>query len=201
MASASQISFHSGGRLGAERLVAVVRSGPVALDDPDPAATAARRLRLLLVEMPALDTDAPESLGVGTLDEEHAAALVDLLRDEGASPSSPIGLVGVGRTGWRAVAAAATLDGAVDRLALVALPVPASALDQDQAAELLARVEAKTLIMAGSNDPAAPAASAAFIKRAHGSGRVEMVPAGAALSIVDVWERVLSHAAPGTRGS
>ncbi len=192
MADISTLSYRSTGAVGADRLVAVVRSGMAALEDPGPHDTAIRGIRLLLVRMPLLGIDDPEAFGGETPDEEHAAALVDLLRHEGASADAPIGLVGVAEVGWRAIAAAAELRDAVDRLALVGVDEPESPLDRDDAVELVGRVTAETLILDAEDRDAAMS----WLHRARGEALVEAVPGGGPLALSAVWERVLAHAAP-----
>jgi hypothetical protein len=199
MADSPTISYRATGSISADRLIAVVRTGAAALDDPLPGATGGRDIRVLLVRMPLIGFDDPEAFGGETPDEEHAEALIELLRTEGATPEAPIGLVGVGEVGWRAIAAAAALGGIVDRLALVAVAPPETSLDREDAAGLLSEVTAKTLIMNGRDDDQAPSSAASWLKKSRGDARVEMVPREGRLALSTVWDRVLTHVAPGTK--
>lgn len=60
-------------------------------------------------------------------------------------------------------------------------------------------IPAKTLIMNGQRDPLAAAAEARWCKGAIGASRVEMVPEEGPLLLSHVWDRVLSHVAPGAK--
>ena len=106
---------------------------PTAMLDPDPAATAAARCpgpgdRAL----PDADLADPATFGGGdAAPRPLACALAELVRAKAGE--SPVGLVGVGRTGALALLLAAELGDAVDRLALVAVPAPETPIDRDDA--------------------------------------------------------------------
>jgi pimeloyl-ACP methyl ester carboxylesterase len=201
--SAAAIRRQSFGRLGAQRTVVVLRTGATAMLDPDPAVTARRDIRVLAIGLPPGELDDPATFGGQTQAQSAAAGLAAVVRGEAGE--SPVGVVGYGRTGELAVMLAQTLGEGVDRLALVAVPAPGTEIDRDDQRELLAQVTAKTLIMNGQNDPDAAAAAARWHHDRLPSSRVEMVPAAAVsspdgrLPLSAVWDRVLSHVAPGTK--
>lgn len=199
------VELRTFGAPGADRTVIVLRIGATAMLDPDPSATTVRAVRVVVVGLPAADLDDPAAFRGETRAESTAAALADHVRAEAGE--SPVGLVGVGSTGSVALRLAALLGADVDRLALVAVPLPETPLDRDDAAVVAARVTAKTLIMNGQDDPDAAAAAARWHHDRIQGSRVEMVPSPAfatgddRLALGDVWERVLSHVAPGTKRS
>jgi len=189
------------GSPGAARTVIVLRAGPTATLDPDPVATAARSVQILAIGLRDADIADPAAFGGATRAESVAAALADRVRARAGD--SPVGLVGVGPAGALALLFAAELGEAVDRLALIAVPVPETPLDREDAAGVAERVSAKTLIMNGQRDPDASAAAARWHHERLPGSRVEMVPAPASpdgrLALAEVWDRVLSHVAPGTK--
>ena len=190
------------GAPGAGRTVIVMRTGPAAMLDPEPVATAARAAQILAIGVRAVDLEDPATFGGQTQAESMASGLADLARTKAAE--FPVGLVGVGATGQLAVLLAAELGDAVDRLALVAVPAPEQPIDRDDEERVMARVTAKTLIMNGQRDPDAAAAAARWHHDHLPGSRVEMVPGEATgadhrLALADVWDRVLSHVAPGTK--
>lgn len=197
------VEWGSFGALGAERTVIVLRSGATAMLDPDPEATTARTVRVAVVGLSSEDIDDPAAFGGETRAERTAVTLAGQVRAEAGE--SPVGLVGVGNTGDVALRLAAELGSGVDRLALIAVPAPETPLDRDDAEPVLARVTAKTLIMNGQHDPDAAAAAARWHRDRIAGSRVEMVPAAeqsagdGRLALTDVWDRVLSHVAPGTK--
>ena len=189
------------GASGAGRTVVLLRSGPAATLDPEPHVTASREVRILALGLRAEDLEDSATFGGQTQAESMAARLADLARTKAGD--FPVGLVGVGDTGQLAILLAADLGEAIDRLALVAVPAPEQPIDRDDEATVLARVTAKTLIMNGQQDPDAAAAAARWHHDHLPGSRVEMVPPASAapdgrLALADVWERVLSHVAPGT---
>ena len=103
---------------------------------------------------------------------------------------APAGVVGWAEGGWEALRLAATHAGLVDRLVLVATPIP----ETDDALELDA-VRAKTLLLYGARDGGH--AQAAWWQRRLG-GRIEMIPGEGRDILERVWPRVLSHLAPRT---
>lgn len=200
--TAVELDYASVGSPGAARVVVVLREGALALTDPEPAVTHRRDLRLVMVRVD--DDEVAELGGSSGMSAARATveALASLLRD--LVPEPTFALLGVGATGEVAVRLAGTLPGRVDRMVLIAAPAPAATLDRDGLLPVLARVEAKTLILNGQRDPDAASAAAEFHRRAISSARVEMVPAPAdapepRLALVQVWDRVLSFAAPRTK--
>ncbi len=196
MTSQAQISIGSHGAPGASRLVSVVRSGPVATEDPSPTVTIKRDVRILAVGMRRLTINDPEAYGGETPDEQHTRALVTLLEREGARRESPIGLVGYGEAGWRAVGAAALLGDAVDRLALVAVPRIDEPLDHGDAVDTLRHITADTLVLAGRGQGDVSEDDARWIAHACARPTVEIVDTPTILSLAQVWDRVLDHTAP-----
>ena len=181
----------------------MLRTGATAMLDPDPGATTSRDVRVLVIGLALAALDDPAAYGGETPAESTAASLVDLVRSE--APDSPVGLVGIGATGSLAILVAAQLGDRVDRMALVAVPEPDGPLDRDDAEETMAQVTAKTLIMNGQQDPDAAAAAARWHHDHLPGSRVEMVPAASVpgadgrLALSDVWQRTLSHLAPGAK--
>ena len=191
------------GAPGAERSVVVVRTGPTAMVDPDPAATAARDVTVVAVGLAEIALSDPATFGGQTPAEEMARLLAGFIRARAGE--RPVGVVGVGATGTVALLLAAELGDDVDRLALIGVPAPETPIDRDDGEIVTARVTAKTLIMNGQRDPDAAAAAARWYHDRLPGSRVEMVPASALprgdgrLPVDLVWDRVLSHVAPGTK--
>jgi pimeloyl-ACP methyl ester carboxylesterase len=188
------------GAPGAERTVVVLRAGVSTLSDPRPDITARRDARILAVGLTVDDIDDPAAYQGATAAEATAQALAQFVTAE--RQDRAVGLVGVGEAGQLAIMMAAQLGAAVDRLALVAVPRPESELGGHAVAELLEGITAKTLVMNAQTDPDAAAAAARWFKERLASARIEMVPRASdpesRLILADVWERVLSHVAPGT---
>jgi len=199
-APAASYESRSFGAAGADRTVVLLRSGVSALSDPRPEITARRAARIVAVGLTVDDIDDPAAYRGTTPAEATAEVIARFIAVEGHG--RPIGLVGVGDAGPLAIMVAAHLAEGVDRLALVAVPRPESELGASEVAALLDRIVAKTLLTNGQADPTAAAAAARWFTERLASSRVEMVPrAGdpdARLALADVWERVLSHVAPGT---
>lgn len=184
----------------AARTVIVIGTRGTATADPDPAVTRRRDVRVVAVRV---DHDAlSERSAFGDRAPGHIEALDRLVATLAAE--GPVSLVGVGEAGPVAVGLAAMLGDRADRLALVGVPIPAEQpLSVDAAEQVMAAVTAKTLIVNGQKDPDAAAAAAQWHRSRLLGARVEMVPRrdGATddrLSLTAVWERVLSHTAPGT---
>ena len=188
------------GAPGAERTVVVLRTGTATLSDPHPDVTARRDVRILAVALTVDDIDDPAAYRGTTPAEATADAISQFIAGEGHD--TPVGLVGVGAAGELAILIAARLGAAVDRLALIAVPRPESELGGHEVAELLAEIDAKALVMNAGSDPDAADAAARWFQERLSSARVEMVPRTSdpegRLVLADVWERVLSHAAPGS---
>ena len=188
------------GAPGAERTVILLRTGVSTLSDPRPDVTARRDARIVAVGLTVDDIDDPAAYQGVTAAEATAQALVQLVTTE--RQDRPVGLVGVGDAGHLAIMVTALLGGEVDRLALVAVPRPESELGGHEVAERLSGIAAKTLVMNGRDDPAAASPAARWFQQRLASARIEMVPESSdpesRLVLADVWERVLSHVAPGT---
>ncbi|WP_109210806.1 MULTISPECIES: hypothetical protein [Microbacterium] len=199
-APSASFEHRSFGAPGAERTVILMRTGVSTLSDPQPEITVRRDARIVAVGLTVDDIDDPAAYRGATSAEATAATLAQFAGAE--RHDRPVGLVGVGEAGELAIMVAAHLGEGVDRLALVAVPQPTSELAGSEVADLLARIAAKTLIMNGQNDPEAAAAAARWYKERMPSARIEMVPRTgdptSRLILADVWERVLSHVAPGT---
>jgi hypothetical protein len=207
VAGETELSFRIFGTPGAGRLVVLVGAGDTTTIDPSPAITAERSIRILAVALTGAAIDDPGTFGSETPAEQTATALADLIREQlsaygdgdgRADEGATVGLLAYRAAGDVALRAATTLGEVVDRLALVAVPLPPEPLDRDDLGSLIAGISAKTLIMNGQRDATASSAAASWFKDHLVSSRVEMVPDSAALSITDVWDRVLSHLAPGT---
>ena len=200
---AAAIRRQSFGRLGAQRTVVVLSTGATAMLDPDPAVTATRNVRILAIGIPPGELEDPATFGGETQAQSAAAALAAVVRGEAGD--SPVGIVGYGGTGELAIMLAQALGDGADRLALIAVPAPETRIDRDDQQAVLARVTAKTLIMNGQQDPDAAAPAARWHHKRLPSSRVEMVPAAGVsspdgrLPLSSVWNRVLSHVAPGTK--
>jgi hypothetical protein len=208
VAGDTELSFRIFGTPGARRLIVVVGAGDTATIDPSPALTAERNIRILGVALTGAAIDDPGTFGSETPAEQTATALADLIREQlsadgdgdgRADAGTTVGLLAYRAAGDVALRAAATLGDVVDRLALVAVPLPPGPLDRDDLGGLITGISAKALIMNGQQDPTASSAAASWFKDHLPAARVEMVPDSVALSITDVWDRVLSHLAPGTK--
>ena len=188
------------GAPGAQRTVVLLRSGISALSDPRPDVTARRDARIVAVGLTVDDIDDPVAYRGATPAEATASVIARFVAEE--AHGRPVGLGGVGEAGELAILVAAHLGESVDRLALIAVPRPESELGASEVAETLDRIAAKTLLMNGQADPTAPSGAAQWFKEHLSSARVEMVPKTddpeSRLVLADVWERVLSHVAPGT---
>lgn len=199
-APSAAYEHRSFGAPGAERSVFLLRAGISTLSDPRPDLTARRDARIIAVGLTVDDIDDPAAYRGATAAEMTAAGLARFIAQE--RHDRPVGIVGVGDAGELAILVAAHLGEGADRLALVAVPQPASELGGAEVAEVLAGVTAKTLILNGRDDPDAPAPAARWFKDRLPSARVEIVPETSdpqsRLILADVWERVLSHVAPGT---
>lgn len=179
----------------------LLREGSTALTDPDGGVTHRRDVRVVLVRVDAEEVrelGGESGMSSSRVTTRALATLLHELVAEGA-----FALVGVGGAGEVAARLATKLEGRVDRLVLVAVPVPEAPLDRDDLGVLLGAVQAKTLILNGQKDPDAAAAAAEFHRARIGSARVEMVPPSPddtdpRLALTRVWERVLSFVAPRT---
>lgn len=194
------LEHRSFGSVGATRTVVVLRHTGVSTDDPLPAETLRRDVRILAIGLSAGDLDDPAAYRGQSPAETSTAAVMGLI--DQLAPGDPVGLVGVGPVVGVAVRVAAAHADRIDRLALVAAPAPETAAERDLETDVLAGIAVKTLIVNGQSDPDAGASAASFYREAIPGARVEMVPGAggtdARLPLADVWGRVLSHCAPHT---
>jgi pimeloyl-ACP methyl ester carboxylesterase len=105
----------------------------------------------------------------------------------------PIGVAGQGEAGLAALAFAARHPDRVDRLAVVATPIP------DDPGVDLSTVTAKTLLLFGARDPATGSMHGRWWQQQLPDARLEMNPQGGADLLGPMWKRVLSHLAPNCR--
>jgi pimeloyl-ACP methyl ester carboxylesterase len=195
-----EIDYRSVGVPGA-RVVFVLRTGALATVDPDAPTTDDLDVRLVLVHLDAPELDDPPVFGGETPAGSTVSALVDLVRREAGE--GPIGLVAERDAGALGISLAADLGAGVDRLALVAVPPPASPLERDLTADVLARVSARALVYGAEGDPAADAEAARWLAEHLRHADVALVAPDAVgagdgrLGMLDVWPRVLEHVAAG----
>ena len=188
------------GAPGAERTVFLLREGVSTLSDPLHDATSRRDVRVVAIGLTVDDIDDPVAYRGTTPAEATARRIAQFVTEERGD--RPVGLVGVATAGEVAIQVAALVGAGVDRLALLAVPRPESELGGYAVAELLETITAKTLLMNARQDPDAAHAAARWFAERLPSARVEMVPQTSdpesRLVLGEVWERVLSHVAPGT---
>jgi pimeloyl-ACP methyl ester carboxylesterase len=184
---------------GASRLVVLVGVGISMAVDPLPPVTSGRDIRVLAVGLDGAAIDDPGAHGGETPAESAAATLAARIREELDDAVATAGLVAYRGAGDVALRATVLLEDSIDRLVLVAVPAPGTPLDKDELGRTLESLTAKTLILNGQQDPAAAAADARWYKERIGSSRVEVVPGEGALPLPDVWDRALSHTAPGAK--
>jgi pimeloyl-ACP methyl ester carboxylesterase len=179
--------------------------------------------RLVVMATPAPHDEVPwvpdehaaalEALRGSSPDDVHAALIAQLGAMIPEDPHAPeaLALVGAGASSDDAILAG---DGVRDRLAAMlaeATRQGAAGMAADIAGYSLqpwgfdpSAVTAKTLVLYGGEDPIAGAKHAQWWKEQIGGPsrpRVEMVPKTGHLLAIPMWERALSHAAPGTKGS
>jgi pimeloyl-ACP methyl ester carboxylesterase len=113
----------------------------------------------------------------------------------GAEPDhlGPIGVVGFSDAGRDALVFAARHADVVDRIALVATPIP------DTEEFDLSEVTAKTLLVFGAKDPRTGSRHGTWWQRRLPQARLEMNPDGGHDLLAPMWTRVLSHLAPRCR--
>lgn len=200
-APGAAFEHRSFGAPGAERVVFLLRAGRAALTDPRPDVTARRDARIVAVALGLDDIDDPAAYRGTTPAEATADALTGFVLDQ--ARGRPVGLAGVGIAGELAILMAGDLGATVDRLVLVAVPRPESELAGDEIGDLLRGISAKTLLINANADPDAPLSAAKWFHERLPTSRIEMVPQTTdplhRLELDDVWERVLSHLAPGTK--
>jgi pimeloyl-ACP methyl ester carboxylesterase len=192
----SAIDYRSSGTAGAERTVVVLRTGALALTDPAPGETDRHDVRLVLARLVADQLENPPAYGGETPATSTASALADLADRE--HPGSAFAVVGERETAAIALAFAAASGGRIDRVALIAAPLPASPLERDVARPALAQVQARVLLLVAAGD-AASREAALWYRDALSSAEVSEVPAAeidspdGRLGIGDAWPRVLAH--------
>jgi hypothetical protein len=195
----SQIDYRSAGAAGAARTVVVLRRGALALNDPDPAATAAGDVRLLLLHLDDAEIDDPPAFGGETPAQSTAQAIADLVAGDA---SGPWAIVAERETSALAFAVVARAGGTVDRVALVAPEPPGSPLARDVLAQVLAGCGAEVLVVAADTDPASVdgarwfAATLADCRRAE-VARSDVHSPDGRLGLGDAWPQVLAHVAAG----
>lgn len=186
-----ELEFRSFGAAGAARTVLVLRVGAVAMLDPGPSATLDHDVRLMAVQLDEVELDDPPTYRGETPAASTAAALADLVRRE--VPGAVIGLVAERDAVPLGVALAASAGELVDRLALVDVRVPDSALVGDLLADEAAAVVAPSIVVSAPGDDTA----ARWFADRLGDGEVRVVePGGDGLSLTRVWDVVLGHVAP-----
>ncbi|HWI30311.1 MAG TPA: hypothetical protein VNT50_02365 [Microbacterium sp.] len=193
------MSFRSFGIPGAARLVVLVGVGAAVAIDPLPAVTLSRDIRVVALGLDVREIEDPGAYGGETPAELTAQKVATLIRAELDHPQATAGLVAYRGGGDVALRAAAVLGETIDRLALVAVPRPETAFDREELARVLASIPAETLIVNGQRDEAAAAEDAEWCEEGIPASRVEMVPGDGPLALPDVWDRVLTHVAPGTK--
>lgn len=125
---------------------------------------------------------------------------VTLLADDGTGTelyhAGPVGVVGSSMAGLDALAIAARHPGRVDRVVLVATPIPTDevALEFD-----LDDVAAKTLLLFGAKDPLTGSRHGSWWQKRLPDARLEMSPQGGHELLMPMWKRILSHLAPHSR--
>lgn len=189
----SQITYRSSGAVGADRTVVLVREGSITVGDPDPSLSSSFGVRLVSMGVPAVSLSDHEAFGGETPDEEQSTAVADLMREQGVSPDRPAGMIALGAVGWRAAEAAVMMGPAIDRIAFVDVSVPVAPLARTDVADLLTRLEAKLLVVAGESEQAS-ADAAWIVEHSEGARRASAVG-----TLADVWSAVLAHVAPGAR--
>lgn len=122
---------------------------------------------------------------------------VTLLGDDGTgaelNSAVPVGVVGSSVAGLDALAFAARHSRLVDRVVLLATPIPE---DEGSLGFELSDVTAKTLLLFGTKDPLTGSRHGVWWQKRLHDARLEMNPQGGPELLVPMWKRVLSHLAP-----
>ncbi|GII34774.1 hypothetical protein Pmi06nite_82160 [Planotetraspora mira] len=122
---------------------------------------------------------------------------VTLVADDGTYPeldhAGLVGVVGSSIAGLDALAFATRHPGLVDRVVLVATPIPE---DEGGLGFELSEVTAKTLLLFGAKDPLTGSRHGTWWQKRLLNARLEMSPQGGHDLLLAVWKRVLSHLAP-----
>lgn len=146
---------------------------PSAVADPDPEATWSRGVTLI-----GVTAETPVDEIVSALDRRAPGV---------------IGAAGWSTGGLTMLRLAAARPDLIDRLVLVATPLP------DDRSPDPATITAKTLLLYGAQDPDAPSSAGKWYQRRLPTSRYEQVPGTGALLLESMWHRVLSHLAPNRR--
>jgi pimeloyl-ACP methyl ester carboxylesterase len=122
---------------------------------------------------------------------------ITLVGDDGTgaelAQAGPVGVVGWSVAGLDALAFVARHPGRVDRLALVATPIPD---DEPALGFELSDITAKTLLLFGAKDPLTGSRHGTWWQRRLPDARLEMSPQGRHDLLAPTWKRTLSHLAP-----
>jgi pimeloyl-ACP methyl ester carboxylesterase len=194
-----ELDYSSAGAPGASRVAIVLRTGSLATVDPDPAATAAHDLRVVLVHLEGPELDDPPAFGGETPAGSTASALARIADRE--HPGGMFAIVAERDTCAIALSLAADLHQRMDHLVLVAPEIPIERLERDLAVPVLERVRARALLVAASTEPATVDAADWYARHlADASTTVlsaEQVgsPDGR-LGLGDAWIPVLAHLRP-----
>ena len=107
--------------------------------------------------------------------------------------AAPVGVVGSSVAGLDALAFAARHSQLVDRVVLLATPIPE---DEGSLGFELSDVTAKTLLLFGGKDLLTGSRHGVWWQKRLPDARLEMNPQGGHELLVPMWKRVLSHLAP-----
>jgi hypothetical protein len=125
---------------------------------------------------------------------------ITLLAGDGAAAemngTGPVGVVGASAAGLDALGFAARNSDRVDRVVLVATPIPE---DEGTLGFELGDVTARTLLLFGAKDPRTGSRHGNWWQKHLPDARLEMNPQGGHDLLIPMWKRVLSHLAPHCR--
>ncbi|MGP3536347.1 hypothetical protein ACTU3I_16240 [Microbacterium sp. RD1] len=192
----AEIAYRMVGAPGAARTVVVLRSGALAMTDPDPPVTRRFDVHLFLIDLDGEEMSDPPAFGGETPAGSTAAEIVALL-DE-IAPDGAVGLVAEHDAAHFAVSFAAEVGPRIDRLVLVAPPLPPTALARDITAQRLARISADVQVIEAVPSPSE--AAAWYAERLPVCEVVDGLARnvhGGRLALTAVWPGVLAHVARG----
>ncbi|PVE72109.1 hypothetical protein [Microbacterium testaceum] len=195
-----ELGYRSFGTPGSPRAVFVLRTGDVATTDPDARVTSSYDVRVVAVGLDAPELEDPPVFGGQT----PAGLTVDALRAllEREAPGATVGLVGERAAGPIAIYLAAAMGPVVDRLAIVGVRSPSDPLSRDLRTPLLEHLDAEVLVVVGGEGPADHDDASWYIDRLR-AAEAEVVPpdeidsVNGHVTLTSVWDRVLTHVAPG----
>ena len=122
---------------------------------------------------------------------------ITLAVDDGAvapiDHPGPIGVVGSSTAGVDALGFAARHPKRVDRVVVVATPIPE---DDSTLPFELSEATAKTLLLFGAKDPLTGSRHGSWWQKRLPHARLEMIPEGGHELLAPMWKRTLSHLAP-----